>query len=417
MANTPNPHEAAQAQFDEAASFLGLDPSLSEFLRWPMREHRFTIPVKMDDGRTRTFHAYRIQHNRARGPCIGGIRWHPDDSLDLGRALAAWMTWRTALADLPLGGASGGVMVDPKKLTDGEKERLARGWMRVMFREMGADRDVVTPDVYTTPQVMAWMLDEYEALSGRAHPGVATGKPAALAGSPGRGDATARGGVLMALEACKSLGLAPAETTYAIQGFGNAGQYAARLHAEILGGGKLVAVSDTSGGIFKAGGLDLKAVLDHKLKTGKVSGFAGAAPISNEDLLELDVDVLYPAALENVITEKNADQLKAKIVCELADGPTAPEADKILHVKGVHVIPDILASAGGVTVSYFELAQGTCNGLWSAEEAHSRLARKMIEAYRAALKMHHEKKVPLRMGAYLVAVSRVAEAVKLRGWV
>jgi glutamate dehydrogenase (NAD(P)+) len=417
MANNSNPMEIAQSQFDEAASFLGLDPALSEFLRWPMREFRFTIPVKMDDGRTKTFQGYRIRYNHARGPTIGGIRWHPDENLNLGRAMAAWMTWRTALADLPLGGAGGGVIADSKKLSDGEKERLARGWMRAMAGELGEKHDIAAPDVYTTPQVMAWMMDEYEAITRRAHPGVATDKPLALGGSRGRNDATARGGVLLAREACKAFGLGPKETTFAVQGFGNAGQFAALLHSEILDGGKLVAVSDTSGGVHKASGLDPKSLIEHKMKTGKIAGFPNANPISNEDLLELEVDVLYPAAMENVITERNADRIKAKILCELADGPTTPEADKILHVKGVHVIPDILANAGGVIAGYFELVQGTYNYYWALEGIHEQLDRKMTDAYRAVHKMHKDQKLPTRLAAYVVAVSRVAEAVKLRGWV
>lgn len=417
MANNSNPLEIAQSQFDEAASFLELEPAVSEFLRWPMREFRFTIPVKMDDGHTKTFHGYRIQYNNARGPTIGGIRWHPDESLNLGRAMSAWMTWRTALADLPLGGAGGGVIADPKKMSDGEKERLARGWMRAMAAEMGEKRDVATPDVYTTPQVMAWMMDEYETIARGSHPGATAGKPLALAGSQGRNDATARGGVLLVREACKALGLEPKETTFAIQGCGNAGQYVALLHPEILGGGKLVAVSDTSGGVHNAAGLDPRALIEHKMKTGKISGFPGANPISNEDLVELEVDVLYPAAMENVITDRNADQIKAKILCELADGPTTPEADRILHVKGVHVIPDILANAGGVIASYFELVQGSYNYYWALDGINQQLDRKMSDAYRAVHKMSKDRKLSPRLAAYVVAVSRVAEAVKLRGWV
>lgn len=416
MANSSNPLETAQSQLDEAASFLDLEPALSEFLRWPMREFRFTIPVKMDDGLTKIFHGYRIQHNSARGPTIGGLRWHPDENLNLGRAMSAWMTWRTALADLPLGGASGGIIADSKAMSDGEKERLARGWMRAMAAEMGEKRDIAAPDVYTTPQVMAWMMDEYEAIAQSSHPGATAGKPLALAGSQGRNDATSRGGVLLVLEACKALGLEPKKTTFAVQGCGNAGQFAALLHPEILGG-KLVAISDTSGGVYSATGIDPKAVIAHKMKTGRISGFPGANPISNEDLLELDVDVLYPAAMEHVITERNADRVKAKILCELADGPTTPEADKILHVRGVNVIPDILANAGGVIAGYFELVQGTYNYYWALDGINQQLDRKMSDAYRAVHKMHKDKKLPTRLAAYVVAVSRVAEAVKLRGWV
>lgn len=411
-----NPFAMAQAQFDEAAEILGLEPALCELLRWPQREYQFTIPLKMDDGSTQIFRGYRVQYNDARGPNKGGIRWHPDETIDTVRALAAWMTWKCAVVDIPLGGGKGGVTCNPKKLSEGEKERLARGWMRVMARELGEHRDVPAPDVYTTPQIMAWMMDEYEVITGRSHPAVITGKPLALGGSQGRNDATARGGVYAVREACKVLGVNP-HGTFAIQGFGNAGQYAALLHPEILGGGKLVAVSDTSGGIYNSTGIEPKAIVDYKLKTGQISGFPGTKPIGNDDLLELEVDVLYPAALENVITENNADRIRAKISCELSNGPTTPEADKILHVRGTHVIPDFLANAGGVTVSYFEQVQGTYNYYWSLEDVYRQLDRKMTDAYHAVYKMHKDKKVHMRLAAYLVAVSRVAEAVKLRGWV
>ncbi len=411
-----NAFEIAQAQFDEAASFLGLEPALAEFLRWPMREFAFTIPVKMDDGHTRTFHGYRVQHNDARGPCSGCLRWHPDDGLDAGRAMAAWATWRAALVDIPLGGASGGLICDPRKLSEGEKERVARGWVRAMARELSEHRDILSPNIYTTPQIMAWMMDELEMISGRAHPAAISGKPLALGGSQGRQTAIARGGVLAVREACRALNLDP-QSSFAIQGFGNAGQHVAMLHAEMIGGGTLVAVSDTSGGIFNPNGLDARAVVAHKLKTGRVAGFPGAEPISNEDLLELEVDILYPAALEHVLTRENADQVQAKIVCELADGPTTPEADTILYVKGIHVIPDFLANAGAVTVSYLEQVQGRANYYWSLDDIHQQLDRRLADAYRTVFKMHQERKVHMRLAAYLVAINRVAEAVRLRGWV
>jgi glutamate dehydrogenase (NAD(P)+) len=416
MSEVLNPFDVAQAQFDEAAQMLGLEPALRELLRWPAREYKFTIPVKMDDGTTQIFHGYRVQYNDARGPNKGGIRWHPDETMDTVRALAAWMTWKCSVVDIPLGGGKGGVTCDPKKLSTGEKERLARGWMRAVARELGEHRDCPAPDVYTTPQIMAWMMDEFEVIVGRSHPAVITGKPLALGGSQGRGDATARGGVICVREAAKKLGT-NLHGTYAIQGFGNAGQYAALLHPEILGGGRLVAVSDTSGGIYAPQGMDPRGLVDYKLKTGKVAGFPGATPLTNEELLELEVDVLYPSALENVITKANAGRVKAKISCELANGPTTPEADRILFENGVHVIPDFLANAGGVTVSYFEQVQGTYNYYWSLEEVHRLLDRKMSDAYQNVYKMHKDRSVHMRLAAYLVAVQRVAEAVKLRGWV
>ncbi|HBA85418.1 MAG TPA: glutamate dehydrogenase [Verrucomicrobia bacterium] len=417
MQDYQNPFEMAQAQFDEAASVLGLEPAMKDILRWPRREYSFTIPVRMDDGSVRIFHGYRVQYNDARGPNKGGIRWHPAETIDTIRALAAWMTWKCAVVDIPLGGGEGGIACNPKTLSEGEKERLARGWVRCVARELGEHRDIPGPDVYTTPQIMAWMLDEYETIVGRSHPAGFAGKPPALGGSLGRNEATARGGVYAVREACKALNVDPCGGTFAIQGFGNAGQYAALLHPEILGGGKLIAVSDTSGGIHDSAGLDPKAVVDYKRKTGRLIGFPNAKPIANEDILELDVDILYPAALENVITRENAESIKAQIVCELADGPTTPDADRILHVNGVHVIPDFLANAGGVTVSYFEQVQGLYNYYWTQDDVNRQLDRKMTEAYRVVNQLHHEHKAHMRLAAYLVAIQRVAEAVKLRGWV
>jgi len=412
-----NPFKIAQAQLGEAAALLGLDDATHELLRWPMREHRFSLPVKMDTGETRIFHAYRIQYNAARGPTKGGLRWHPDETIDTVRALAAWMTWKTAVVDIPLGGGKGGVTCNPKELSEGEKERLARAYIRATAGMLAVDRDVPAPDVYTTPQIMAWMLDEYETIQGHAHPGVITGKPLPLGGSQGRGDATARGGVYTVREAAKTLKIDASTASYAIQGFGNAGQFAATLHREILGGGKLLAASDSRGGVFCKNGIDPQKLVHHKQETGQVGGFPGTEPISNEKLLELDVQVLYPAALENAIGGQNAGRIKAKIVCELANGPTTPEADKVLHENGVFVIPDFLANAGGVTVSYFEQVQNTYNYYWSLQDVHQQLDRRMTEAFHAVHAMSQKEKVHMRLGAYLVAVSRVAEACKLRGWV
>lgn len=416
MSESLNPFKVAQTQFDEAAELLGLEPAMRELLRWPRREYKFTIPVRMDNGSTEIFHGYRVQYNDARGPTKGGLRWHSEETMDTVRALAAWMTWKTAVVDIPLGGGKGGVTCDPKKLSDGEKERLARGWMRAVARELGEHRDVPAPDVYTTPQIMAWMMDEYETIVGRSHPAVITGKPIPLGGSQGRNDATARGGVYTVREACKALNIDP-EGAYAIQGFGNAGQFAALLHQEVLGGGKLVAVSDTSGGIYNSDGMAPDELVEYKRKNGKVAGFPGTKSISNEELLELDVNVLYPSALENVITADNAGNIKAKISCELANGPATPEADEILFKNGVHVIPDFLANAGGVTVSYFEQVQGTYNYFWELDEIHTKLDAHMTRAYHEVRTMQQDMKVHPRLAAYLVSVTRVAEAVKLRGWV
>jgi glutamate dehydrogenase (NAD(P)+) len=411
-----NAFKIAQAQLDEAAKRLGLDEATHQLLREPMREYRFTLPVKMDSGKTRVFNGYRVQYNCARGPTKGGLRWHPDETIDTVRALAAWMTWKTSVVDIPLGGGKGGVTCNPKEMSAGEKERLARAFIRAVGHELGVFRDVPAPDVYTTPQIMAWMMDEYEVMKGYSHPGMITGKPLPLGGSQGRGDATARGGVYCVREACKVHGV-DANGRYAIQGFGNAGQFAATLHHQILGGGKLVAVSDSRGGVINKNGIDPAGIVKYKLETGQVNGFPGTSPISNEELLELDVDILYPSALENVITDRNASKIKAKISCELANGPTTPEADAILHERGVIVLPDFLANAGGVTVSYFEQVQNTYNYYWSLADVHSQLDRKMTDAFHAVYTVQQREKVHMRLAAYLVAVSRVAEACKLRGWV
>ncbi|MBU0477401.1 Glu/Leu/Phe/Val dehydrogenase [bacterium] len=411
-----NLFKITQNQLDEAVEKLGLNKAAHELLRWPQREFTFTLPVKMDDGTTKVFHGFRIQYNSALGPTKGGVRWHPEETIDTVRALAAWMTWKCALVNIPLGGGKGGIICNPKTMSEREKEYLARAYIRAIASHIGVHKDVPAPDVYTTPQIMAWMMDEYEAIVGESHPGMITGKPLSLGGSEGRGDATARGGVFTVREACKACGIS-SKGTFAVQGFGNAGQFAALLHPEILEGGKLVAVSDSKGGVYNESGIDPRDIVDHKLKTGSVSDFPGTSSISNKEIIELDVDVFYPAAMENVITEKNAQNIKARIICELANGPTTPEADAILYAKGVHVIPDFLANAGGVTVSYFEQVQNTYNYYWSLEDVHKQLDAKMTTAYHSVYKMHKEKNVHMRLAAYMIAVSRVAEAVKLRGWI
>ena len=411
-----NPFRIAQQQLDAAAESLGLDPATHEFLRWPQRELKVTLPVQMDDGSFKIFHGYRVQYNTARGPAKGGLRWHPDETIDTVRALSAWMTWKTAVVDIPLGGGKGGVTCNPKEMSEAEKQRLARVYIRAVASMLSVTKDVPAPDVYTTPQIMGWMMDEYETLVGHHHPGVITGKPIPLGGSEGRGDATARGGVYVTREAAKTLGIDLKGKTMAIQGFGNAGQYAALLGSEILGL-KLVAASDSKGGIYNTKGLDPKQVVDYKLRHDSLKGFPGADPISNEDLLELDVTVLFPSALENVITERNAHKIRCKISCEMANGPTTPEADEILYKNNVFVLPDFLANAGGVTVSYFEQVQNTYNFYWPLGEVHQRLDEKMTKAFHGVYQMYLKEKVNMRQAAYLVAVARVAEACKLRGWI
>ena len=411
-----NPFKIAQTQLDTAAATLGLDEATHQLLRWPQRELQVSFPVRMDDGSVRIFHGYRVQFNGARGPTKGGLRWHPDETIDTVRALSAWMTWKCAVVDLPLGGAKGGVTCNPKELSAAEKERLARAYIRAVGRFLSDTNDVPAPDVYTTPEIMAWMMDEFETIMGQHQPGVITGKPIALGGSAGRGDATARGGIYVVREAAAKLGLDLKGKPMAVQGFGNAGQFAALLGAEILGL-KVVAASDSQGGVYNAKGLDAKALVDHKKRTGSLSGFPGAESISNEKLLELDVTVLFPAALENMITDVNASRIKAKIVCELANGPTTPEADTVLYKNKVFVIPDFLANAGGVTVSYFEQVQNAYNYYWNLDLVYSRLDEKMTKAFSDVYSMHERHKVNMRQAAYLVSVSRVAEACKLRGWV
>ncbi len=416
MKDELNPFSIAQKQLDDAAEKLGLDKATHELLRWPMQELKVTIPVKMDNGSTKIFHAFRIQYNTARGPAKGGIRWHPDETIDTVRALAAWMTWKTSVVDIPLGGGKGGIICNPKELSETEKERLARAYIRAIARSLGVTKDVPAPDVYTTPQIMAWMMDEYETIMGEKHPGVITGKPIPLGGSQGRGDATARGGVYVTQEAAIVYGIDLKGQTMAIQGFGNAGQYAAQLGEKILGL-NLVAASDSKGGIYNTNGINVEALIEHKLKSGRVNGFPEAEEISNEQLLELKVAVLFPAALENVITGENAPRLRCKILCELANGPTTPEADDILSNKKIIVLPDFLANAGGVTVSYLEQVQNAYNLYWEIEEIHWRLKEKMSRAFKSVYEMSQNQNVNMRQAAYLVSVARVAEACKLRGWV
>lgn len=416
MSETLNPFKIAQSQFDEAADVLQLDEAMRAFLREPMRELHFSIPVKMDDGSVQVFQGYRVQYNDARGPSKGGIRFHQDETIDTVRALSAWMTWKTAVADIPLGGAKGGVTCDPRHLSQGELERLSRGYMRNIARQVGITQDIPAPDVNTNPKVMAWMIDEYETLMGWHEPGVITGKPLALGGSEGRTSATAMGGIITLRETAKVLNVDLTTSTAVIQGFGNVGSYAHKLIVEVLGV-KVVAVGDQYGGIYNADGIDYDALRAHVDATGKVIDMAGTTPIDNKDLLELDVDILVPAAIENQLTAVNADNIKASIIVELANGPTTPEADEIFNAKGIYIIPDFLCNAGGVIVSYFEMVQNGYQYYWDEELVNERLDRKMTTAFHAVHNMAQEKGVSNRVAAYLVAVDRVVEAVSLRGWV
>ncbi len=412
---TLNPFAIAQARLDQTAEILGLEPAIHALLRWPMRELQVNVPVRMDDGTTRVFKGFRVQHNDARGPTKGGIRFHPAETIDTIRALAMWMTWKCATVDIPLGGAKGGVAFSTKETSPAEIERVSRAYIWQVARLIGPDVDIPAPDMYTNPQVMAWMADEYSRLRGCNVFGVITGKPLALGGSRGREDATARGGMYCLREAARLIGLDTHGATMAIQGFGNAGQFAATLGRELLGV-TVVAVSDTRGGIYNPRGLDPDAVIRHKRLTGTVVGFPDADAITNEELLALPVEILVPAAMENVITGANAAHIKARISVELANGPATPEADDILYQNNVFILPDFLCNAGGVTVSYFEMVQNAYGYYWDAETVHQRLDDKITAAFRAVMDVAERRGLNTRMAAYALAVGRVAEAVRLRGW-
>lgn len=416
MSEELNPFKIAQEQLDKAAKIMDLEPSLHQILREPMRILEVTIPVKMDDGSVKNFKGFRVHYNDARGPMKGGIRFHPEETLDTVKALSAWMTWKTSVLNLPYGGSKGGVICDPSTMSKGELERLSRGYIRAIGKFIGPDIDIPAPDVNTNPQIMAWMMDEYSKIVGHNAPGVITGKPVEVGGSLGRKEATGKGGMFVLREVAKKIKFDLKNGTVAIQGFGNVGQSAFKLITQMFGS-KVVAISDINGGIYSKDGLDFNKVYEHFQKTGKLINFPGAENISNKELLETDVDVLIPAAVENQITGQNANKIKAKIVLELANGPTTPDADVTLFKKGIIVIPDILANAGGVTVSYFEWVQNITGYYWSEEEIYQKLDQNMTKAFWDIITTAEKYKVEPRMGAYVVAVKRVADAVKIRGWV
>lgn len=410
-----NPYEIVQTQIEAAAEILQLDRNIVEILKKPLRVLSVNFPVKMDDGTIRVFEGFRSQHNDAIGPTKGGIRFHPDVTIDEVKALSMWMSFKCGVVNLPYGGGKGGVICDPRTLSKGELERVSRGFIEAISAVIGPEKDIPAPDVYTNAQIMGWMMDTFSRLKGSFSPGVITGKPLILGGSKGRNEATARGCLFTIEEALKDAGIDINGATVAIQGFGNAGRIAADLLAEK--GCKIVAVSDSKGALYNPEGLDLELVKTLKDTATILDYDVSYHMVNPSKLLELDVDILVPAALENVITAQNADNIKAKIIAEAANGPTTPAADKILFEKGIVVIPDILANAGGVTVSYFEWVQNLMNFYWSEEEVNSRLQEVMVQAYQEVSALAKEYHVNLRTAAYMISMKRISEAMKARGWV
>ena len=408
-----NPFRIAQIQFDMAAEYLKLDLGLRQVLRTPKRILEVSIPTKMDNGQVKVFTGFRVQHNVARGPAKGGIRYHPNVTLDEVKALAAWMTWKTATVNIPYGGAKGGIICDPKRMSKAELERMTRRYASEILPIIGPDKDIPAPDVYTDSQTMAWIMDTYSMMVGHSTLGVVTGKPVSIGGSVGRHEATARGCLFVAEEACKARKMSLRGATVAVQGFGNAGSIAARLFAEKRA--KIVAISDSRGGVTNPRGIDPIKALRYKERSGTVVGMPGASRISNDDLLTMKCDILVPAALENVITLHNADLIKAKIIAEAANGPTTPHADEVLARRGIFVLPDILANAGGVTVSYFEWAQDLQGLFWDETEVNLRLQKVMQRAFSDVYETMRKYHVHSRAAAYILAIGRVAEATLVRG--
>ncbi len=422
-----NPFEMAQAQFDKVAEILNLDEATRQLLRNPLREYHFSIPVKMDDGTTKVFRGFRVQHNDSRGPCKGGIRFHPQETVDTVRALAMWMTWKCAVVNIPLGGGKGGVICDPHHLSMQEQEHICRGFVRQIAKNVGPLNDVPAPDVMTNAQHMLWMLDEFETISGAKYPGFITGKPVGMGGSLGRTEATGYGVIFTVREALKELGIRPEDTTAAVQGFGNVAQYAIELYVKL--GGKVICVSSWDQGdqcsytFRRKTGIDLNELLKITDKFGGIDKVKakelGYEVLDGEAWIEQDVDILLPCALENQVRGDNVNKIskRVKIIAEGANGPTTPEADKVIHERGIFVIPDFLANAGGVTCSYFEQVQCNMNYYWERDEVLSKLDVKMTSAYLAVSELARKRNLYMRDAAYVISVSRVAQACKDRGWV
>ncbi len=409
-------YENAQKQFLKAAEIMNLDSNVGNFLLWPQRILEVHFPVVMDDGRVEMFEGYRVHHNTAKGPAKGGIRYHPDTNLDEVASLAFWMTWKCAVLNLPYGGAKGGVKVDVSKLSERELERLSRRFFSEIQMMVGPQKDIPAPDVNTNAKIMAWYMDTYSMNVGYTSLGVVTGKPIDLGGSEGRPEATGRGVSITTNEACKVIGKDITKARIAIQGFGNVGSYTAKILNEEFGA-KIVAISDISGGIYNENGFDVNELIAYRdSNKGVIAGYPKGTPITNEELLELDVDILIPAALENAITEKNADKIKAKVIIEAANGPTTPAAEEMLLKKGVLIVPDILANAGGVTVSYFEWVQDLQTFFWDIDDVRKRLTKMMVNAFAEVYRTKEKYNTDMRIAAYIVAINRVANAVKERGY-
>jgi len=408
-----NPYINVQKQIDEAKELVDFDPEIIEILKYPQKILEVSIPMKMDDGKIKIFHGYRVQHNNYRGPYKGGVRYHPQVNLDEVKALAIWMTFKCAVVDIPFGGAKGGIIVNPKELTKHELEHLTRGYIDKIFSNIGPYKDVPAPDVYTNAQVMAWIMDEYSHIAQEHTPAVVTGKPIENEGSLGRDTATAQGGVYVLLEYLKRKDLNIKDISIAVQGFGNAGSNAAILLNNL--GAKIVAISDSRGAVYSEDGIDPKLLLTYKKKTGGVANFPGTKNIGNEDFFGLKNDIFIPAALENAITDKNAKTIQSKAILELANGPTTPEADKILKEKGIDIIPDILANAGGVTVSYLEWTQNLSRDYLSEEQVICRLKDKMIKAFNDVYDFASNKSCTFREAAFALAIERVSKAIHNRG--
>ncbi|HLZ63390.1 MAG TPA: Glu/Leu/Phe/Val dehydrogenase [Ktedonosporobacter sp.] len=411
--NLVNPYDVAVTQFDEAAERLGLSQPMRAILRKPKRELIVNFPVRMDNGDVEMFTGYRVQHNINRGPAKGGIRFSPQVSLDEVRALAMWMTWKCAVVNIPFGGAKGGVICDPHKMSSPELERMTRRYATEISIIMGPNSDIPAPDMNTNPQIMGWIMDTYSMHQGYSVPAVITGKPLSIGGSEGRLEATARGVQVVTREALHDLHMLPERCSVAIQGFGNVGSIGARLLSEL--GCKVVAVSDIKGGVYNPAGIDIPTAMRYSKEHGNLAGLPGTEAVTNQELLELPCDILVPAALENQLTRNNASRIQARLVVEAANGPTTPDADAILNDRGITIVPDILANAGGVTVSYFEWVQDLQRFFWAEDEINHRLETIMTRSYQAVRQKAQQQDTNLRMGAYLLAVARVAEATEVRG--